>query len=104
MANYTRDKIIAKCVYRTSKKDGKQSTFPILTAILKKQRFSVIPLKEVRTKFPFIEKPVDGKRYVLVNPVYFYDHTTIYNVIKVVSADDIHEFSDDDIEIIKEED
>ena len=104
MANYTRDKIIAKCVYRTCKKDGKQTTFPVFTAILKKQRFNIIFLNDVKNKFPFIDKPVDGKRYVVVKPVYFYDHTTIYNVIKIVSADDIHEFTDSDIEIIEEND
>ena len=104
MANYTRDKMIIKCVFKTSNKEGKSKTFPTFTAILKKQRYNIHIRESVQEKFPVIAKPLDGKRYTIERPVYNYDNRTIYNNVWIVAADDIHEFTDNDIEIIEEND
>lgn len=104
MANYTRDKMIVKCAFKTSNKDGKSKTFPTFTTILKKQRYNIHFRGSVQEDFPIVSKPVDGKRYTVVEPVYNYDKRTIYNNVWIVSASDIHEFTEEDIEIIEEND
>lgn len=104
MANYSRDKIIVKCTFKTSNKDGKTKTFPTFMAVLKKQKYNVYFRESVKTDFPIIDKPVDGARYTVEKPVYNYDTRTIFNKVWIISANDIHEFTDSDIDIIEEND
>ena len=99
---YTRDKVIVSATEKTVEKDGKKNKFIVYTGIFRKYNYTV--------KFTTYAKNninidiVDGGKYVIEKPVYNYDDKSVYRTVWIKAFDNIHEFTDDDIELVEEKD